>query len=72
MTSETGTVVHVDARTPSLSIRMDDDNEIRRLEGPEIGAHRLAHGYAVTVHRSQGSPSSGPTPWRTAAGVSWP
>ena len=53
--SETGTVVHVDTQTPSLSIRMDDDNEIRRLEGPEIAADRLAHGYAVTVHRSQGS-----------------
>ena len=39
----------------ALSIRMDEDNEICRLEGAEIGADRLALGYAVTVHRSQGS-----------------
>ena len=55
VTSETGRVVFVDAKAPSLSIRMDDDNEIRKLVGPEIGADRLSLGYAVTVHRSQGS-----------------
>jgi conjugative relaxase-like TrwC/TraI family protein len=55
VTSETGTVVFVDPQAPSLSIRMDDDNETRKLVGPEIGADRLALGYAVTVHRSQGS-----------------
>jgi conjugative relaxase-like TrwC/TraI family protein len=55
VTSETGTVVFLDPQAPSLSIRMDDDNEIRKLVGPEIGADRLALGYAVTVHRSQGS-----------------
>jgi len=55
VTSETGTVVAVRSEAMALSIRMDDDNEIRRLEGAEIGAGRLAHGYAVTVHRSQGS-----------------
>ena len=55
VTSETGTVVFVDAKAPSLSIRMDDDNEICKLVGPEIGADRLSLGYAVTVHRSQGS-----------------
>jgi hypothetical protein len=55
VTSETGTVVAVRAEAMALSIRMDDDNEICRLEGDEIGADRLALGYAVTVHRSQGS-----------------
>jgi hypothetical protein len=55
VTSETGTVVFLDPQAPSLSIRMDDDNEIRKLTGPEIGADRLSLGYAVTVHRSQGS-----------------
>jgi hypothetical protein len=55
VTSETGTVVFAEPQAPSLSIRMDDDNQIRRLVGAEIGADRLAHGYAVTVHRSQGS-----------------
>ncbi len=34
VTSETGTVVFVDPQTPSLSIRMDDDNEIRKLDRP--------------------------------------
>ena len=55
VTSETGTVVALRTGDRSLSIRMDEDNEIRRLEGAEIGADRLALGYAVTVHRSQGS-----------------
>jgi len=55
VTSQTGTVVAVRTDAMALSIRMDDDNEIHRLAGPEIGADRLALGYAVTVHRSQGS-----------------
>jgi hypothetical protein len=55
VTSETGTLVAVRPDAMALSIRMDDDNEICRLEGAEIGADRLALGYAVTVHRSQGS-----------------
>ena len=55
VTSETGTVVALNTEARSLSIRMDDDNQIHRLEEPEIGADRLALGYAVTVHRSQGS-----------------
>jgi hypothetical protein len=55
VTSETGTVVAVDEQTRSLHVRMDDDNAVYRLEADEIGADRLAHAYAVTVHRSQGS-----------------
>jgi hypothetical protein len=55
VTSETGTVVATRPEAMALSIRMDDDNEIRRLAGAEIGAERLALGYAVTVHRSQGA-----------------
>src|SRR5262249_30868767 len=53
VTSECGTVVGLGRG--ALLIRMDDDHQIRRLEGPEIGANRLAHAYAVTVHRSQGA-----------------
>ena len=34
---------------------MDDGEAVRVLRGEEIGADRLAHGYAVTVHRSQGA-----------------
>jgi len=55
VTSQTGTVVGVKIDADSLLVRMDDDNEIVRLEGSEIAADCLAHAYAVTVHRSQGS-----------------
>jgi len=55
VTSETGTVVAVHERATSLDVRMDDDGAVRTLEEDEIGAARLAHGYAATVHRSQGS-----------------
>jgi hypothetical protein len=55
VTSETGTVVALDARRTALVVRMDDGGELRRLEAEEIADDRLAHAYAVTVHRSQGS-----------------
>jgi hypothetical protein len=55
VTSETGTVIAVDPGARTVSVRMDDDREVRILEEREIAADRLAHGYAVTVHRSQGS-----------------
>jgi len=55
VTSETGTVIAVDPKARTISVRMDDDREVRILEEREIAADRLAHGYAVTVHRSQGS-----------------
>lgn len=52
----------------ALVVRMDDGGDLRRLKAEEIAVDRLAHAYAVTVHRSQGSTVHGPTPWRTAAG----
>jgi ATP-dependent exoDNAse (exonuclease V) alpha subunit len=55
VTSETGTVVAVEVGATALVIRMDDGGDLRRLEATEIAADRLAHAYAVTVHRSQGS-----------------
>lgn len=55
VTSQTATVVALNVEAKSLSIRMDDDNEIFKLVGPEIAASRLAHAYAVTAHRSQGA-----------------
>ncbi len=55
VTSETGTVVGVNLDFEYLLVRMDDSREIVRLEGQELSAARLALGYAVTVHRSQGS-----------------
>nr|MDQ3643682.1 hypothetical protein [Actinomycetota bacterium] len=55
VTSETGTVVALDAKARALVVRMDDGDDLRRLEAEEIAGDRLAHSYAVTVHRSQGS-----------------
>jgi len=55
VTSETVTVIALDAEQRSLSVRMDDGGAVRVLRGDEVGADRLAHGYAVTVHRSQGA-----------------
>ena len=55
VTSETGTVVALETKARALVVRMDDGGELRRLVGEEIADDRLAHSYAVTVHRSQGS-----------------
>jgi ATP-dependent exoDNAse (exonuclease V) alpha subunit len=55
VTSETGTVVALEAKTRALVVRMDDGGDLRRLEAEEIAGGRLAHAYAVTVHRRQGS-----------------
>jgi len=55
VTSETGTVVALDAKSKALVVRVDDGGDLRRLESEEIAGERLAHSYAVTVHRSQGS-----------------
>lgn len=55
VTSETGTVVALDTEAMALSVRMDDDGGVRVLHGEELAADRLAHSYALTVHRSQGS-----------------
>ena len=54
VTSERGVVESVDIRHHSLTVRMDD-GRIERLVGEELGKDRLAHGYAITVHRSQAS-----------------
>ncbi|MGH8999664.1 MAG: ATP-dependent DNA helicase [Acidimicrobiia bacterium] len=54
VTSEHGVVEAVDRRTRSLDIRMDAGG-IERLSGDELGPDRLAHAYAITVHRSQAS-----------------
>ncbi len=53
MTSERGSVLAVDAEARTLTAAMDD-GRTQHFEPEDIGADRLAHGYAVTVHRSQG------------------
>ena len=54
VTSQRGAVEAVDVRHRSLTVRMDD-GRLERLAGDDLGKDRLAHGYAITVHRSQAS-----------------
>ena len=54
VTSEHGIVEAVDRRTHSLVVRMDD-GRLERLTGDDLGLDRLAHGYAITIHRAQAS-----------------
>ncbi len=54
VTSEQGTVIAVDPATRSLYARMDD-GRAQRFGPDELSPDRLAHGYALTVHRSQGA-----------------
>jgi hypothetical protein len=54
VTSERGEVVSLGVQRDSLIVRMDD-GRFERLQGDELAKDRLAYGYAVTVHRSQGS-----------------
>lgn len=54
VTSETGTVEKVDLRISALIVRLDD-GRTTVLSRPLTSSNRLAHGYAVTVHRSQGA-----------------
>jgi hypothetical protein len=54
VTSERGVVERVAPHDGALVARMDDGRLVR-LWGEELNAHRLAHGYATTVHRSQGA-----------------
>jgi conjugative relaxase-like TrwC/TraI family protein len=54
VTSERGEVMSVDVQRRALVVRMDD-GRLERLAGDDLGKERLAHGYAITVHRSQGA-----------------
>lgn len=54
VTSSRGTVTAVDASVGSLQVRFDGARSVR-LTGDDLGRDRLAHGYAMTVHRSQGA-----------------
>ena len=54
VTSERGVVVSVDPEAERLVALMDDGRQ-QVFERDEMGAAQLAHGYATTVHRSQGA-----------------
>jgi len=53
VTSERGSVVAVDVDTGALTARMADGRR-QHFTQEETAADRLAHGYALTVHRAQG------------------
>jgi conjugative relaxase-like TrwC/TraI family protein len=52
VTSERGQVIAVDPAAGTLVARMDD-NRLQPFAPEDTTVDRLAHGYAVTVHRSQ-------------------
>ena len=54
VTSTRATVIGVEPEQNALTIEMGDGRR-HRLTGDELAHDRLAHGYAVTVHRSQGA-----------------
>lgn len=54
VTSETGTVEQVHPDLGALTVRFDDGRHIL-LPPAFTASNRLAHGYAITVHRAQGS-----------------
>ncbi len=54
VTSERGSVIEVDQLGAGLVARMDD-GRIEQFEREDTASERLDHGYAVTVHRSQGA-----------------
>ena len=54
VTSQRGEVMAVDPEAGTLTVSMDDGST-HTLGPEEIGPDRLAHGYATTVHRSQGA-----------------
>jgi hypothetical protein len=54
VTSERGVVTAVGEDQEHLMVELEDGRQ-HRLGRHEIGAAQLAHGYAVTVHRSQGA-----------------
>jgi conjugative relaxase-like TrwC/TraI family protein len=54
VTSECGTVLAVDVARREMAATMDD-GRLQRFAEEDLGADHLAHGYAVTAHRSQGA-----------------
>jgi ATP-dependent exoDNAse (exonuclease V) alpha subunit len=54
VTSETGTVESVDTRHGTITVSLDDGHTTV-LPRSLTASNRLAHAYAITVHRSQGA-----------------
>jgi conjugative relaxase-like TrwC/TraI family protein len=53
VTSQRGQVAAVDPKAGTAILRMDDGSSYQ-LAADDLGADRLSHAYAVTVHRCQG------------------
>jgi conjugative relaxase-like TrwC/TraI family protein len=53
VTSQRGTIQTVDTDAGSVDVGLDDGRQVT-LTGEQLGADRLGHGYATTVHRAQG------------------
>ena len=54
VTSERGTITSVNVGDGSMRARMDD-GRLQQFPAEATGKDRMNHGYAITVHRSQGS-----------------
>jgi conjugative relaxase-like TrwC/TraI family protein len=54
VTSERGTVTSVNTGDSSMRVRMDD-GRLQHFAVEQTGQDRMNHGYAITVHRSQGA-----------------
>ncbi|MDA8061664.1 MAG: AAA family ATPase, partial [Actinomycetota bacterium] len=54
VTSQRATITRVDVDTVTVVVRTDDDRQVT-LGAGQLGADRLGHAYATTVHRSQGA-----------------
>ena len=55
VTSQRGEVRAVDPEPGTLTVSMDDGSTQHPRHEEQIGPDRFAHGYATTVHRSQGA-----------------
>jgi conjugative relaxase-like TrwC/TraI family protein len=53
VTSQRGQVIAVDPKA-GIAILRADDGSVHQLVADELGADRLSHAYALTVHRCQG------------------
>ncbi|MHB1929115.1 MAG: AAA family ATPase [Acidimicrobiales bacterium] len=54
VTSQRATITHVDVDTAAVMLRTGDGRQVT-LTGGQLGADRLSHAYAMTVHRFQGA-----------------